>query len=655
MTTILVVEDEAIVAADIAQRLRRGGFDVPAVAATGEAALRTADEVHPDLVLMDILLKGEKDGIETAREMGGRFEIPVVFLTGQADDATRDRVTNTSAYGLILKPIDPASLLSTVELVLARHAFELQLKDSEERFRAVTDSAAEAIFSIDAQGNVTYWNVAARRIFGWTADDVIGQPVTVLLPESAKAGFFKILSALAARETSETYAPPSLMPFRRKDGTEFPAEPSFASWKTKEGSFATAIVRDITEQKKMKRAIADSEARFRSVVETATDAIIATKASGDIIFWNAAAEEMFGYKAEEALGMPLAWLAPKPMQERVSKALTRFTQRQVPQTRVFESRAQRKDGSQFDAESACALWTAGSERFMTAVVRDVSDRKRTQERLASFTECLLNFGPDPRSNISSLTAFSGHVLAASSAFYVHFGEQDKAWGRWRAPEDWDPEEFSVRQLLFESAHQGTLEPAVIRDLSQSEYAQTDPSVRRYNWQTCIGALVIAAGEPVGALALVFTEDRSPSDEDLRMVEVTTSAMAVEESRWAARQETKQREAQQKEILEAVPAGIILIDPATHKIADVNPTAARLFGAPKDSIIGSVCHQFICPAAVGSCPITDLGKSVDNAERVLLTADGTSRLILKSASKITLEGHAYLLESFIDVVEAKQTD
>ena len=167
--------------------------------------------------------------------------------------------------------------------------------------------------------------------------------------------------------------------------------------------------------------------------------------------------------------------------------------------------------------------------------------------------------------------------------------------------------------------------------------------------------MIAAGEPVGALALVFTEDRSPSDEDLRMVQLTTSAMAVEESRWAARRETKQREAQQKEILEAVPAGIILIDPATHKIAGVNATAAHLFGASKDSIIGSVCHQFICPAAVGSCPITDLGKSVDNAERVLLTADGTSRLILKSVSKITLEGHAYLLESFIDVVEAKQTD
>ena len=95
MTTILVVEDEAIVAMDIAQRLKRAGYDVPAVAATGEVALRTLEELHPDLVLMDILLKGEKNGIETAREIKDQFEIPVIFLTGQADESTQEQIKNT--------------------------------------------------------------------------------------------------------------------------------------------------------------------------------------------------------------------------------------------------------------------------------------------------------------------------------------------------------------------------------------------------------------------------------------------------------------------------------------------------------------------------------------------------------------------------------
>ena len=420
---------------------------------------------------------------------------------------------------------------------------------------------------------------------------------------------------------------------------------------------------------------------------------------------------------------------------------------------------------------------------MTAAVRDVSDRKRTQEWLASFNECLLTFGPDPRSNINSLTALCGDLLVASSAFYVHFGEQNEAWGCWNPPENWDPGELSEGQLLFESAQRGALEPAVIRDLSRSEFAQTDPSVQRYNWQTCIGTLALTAAAPVGALTLVFTYDRSPSDEDLRIVQLTTSAIVVEESRWAAQQETKQREVQQatmfdaahdaimtldpegiitywnrgaerlygwttqeaegqnanallrttfpesreelwpklresglwegeltnvtrdgvpvtvasswtlmkdergnpsaileinsdvterkkaesalheaqeelrrtEAIFEALQAGIVLIDPTTHKIVDINTTAAHLFGAPKEAIIGSVCHRFICPAEVGRCPITDLGQTVDKAERVLLTADGKSRPILKSVSKITLGGHDYLLESFVDISDRKQME
>jgi PAS domain S-box-containing protein len=121
------------------------------------------------------------------------------------------------------------------------------------------------------------------------------------------------------------------------------------------------------------------------------------------------------------------------------------------------------------------------------------------------------------------------------------------------------------------------------------------------------------------------------------------------------QEIKQREAQQKMILESVQAGIVLIDPITHKIVDVNTTAAHLLGAPKEAIIGSVCHRFICPAEVGNCPITDLGQTVDNAERVLLTADGMTRPVLKSVSKITLGRHAYLLESFIDISDRKQME
>ncbi|KAF0164830.1 MAG: PAS domain-containing protein [Rhodocyclaceae bacterium] len=109
------------------------------------------------------------------------------------------------------------------------------------------------------------------------------------------------------------------------------------------------------------------------------------------------------------------------------------------------------------------------------------------------------------------------------------------------------------------------------------------------------------------------------------------------------------------VLESVQAGIIVIDPETHRIVDVNSFAARLIGAPKENIVGTECHKFICPAEWEQCPATDPHQTVDNSERVLLTAAGERRDIIKTATTIQLGGRPHLLESFIDVTERKRAE
>ena len=172
MTTILVIEDEAIVAIDITQRLKRAGYNVPAVGATGEAALRALEELHPDLVLMDVLLKGEKDGIETAREIKNQFEIPVVFLTGQADESTQERVKNTGAYGFILKPIDTASLLPTVELALARHAFEYNSRRAKNASVSSPMRSLSLCMKQTPLVGMTFVNATAFDLFGYAKEEI---------------------------------------------------------------------------------------------------------------------------------------------------------------------------------------------------------------------------------------------------------------------------------------------------------------------------------------------------------------------------------------------------------------------------------------------------------------------------------------------------
>ena len=111
----------------------------------------------------------------------------------------------------------------------------------------------------------------------------------------------------------------------------------------------------------------------------------------------------------------------------------------------------------------------------------------------------------------------------------------------------------------------------------------------------------------------------------------------------------------KSLLDSIPAGMIVIDAATHTIIRANPSALALFGAPVDEVVGKVCHQFICPAANGHCPVTDNGMQLDRSERILLTATGGQVPILKSVTRTNLDGHDVLIETFVDISDRKKAE
>jgi diguanylate cyclase (GGDEF)-like protein/PAS domain S-box-containing protein len=115
------------------------------------------------------------------------------------------------------------------------------------------------------------------------------------------------------------------------------------------------------------------------------------------------------------------------------------------------------------------------------------------------------------------------------------------------------------------------------------------------------------------------------------------------------------EAYLKSIMASIPAGVMVIDVEKHRIIDLNKAASRLIGAPKKRIIGKECHQYVCPAEKGKCPITDLNQVIDNSERVLIDADGGGIPIIKTVVPITFRKRKYLIETFIDITELKRKD
>ena len=173
--TIMVVEDERIIAEDLRHWLLALGYTVGPQVATGREAVQRCEGTRPDLVLMDILLPGEIDGIQAAQEIRDRFDIPIVYVTASSDDATLTRAKATEPFGYILKPFDERSLYSTIEMALYKHHSEQRLRESEERFRLLFENAPVPFHSLDADGHLLRVNKAWQKLFGYAQEEVIGR------------------------------------------------------------------------------------------------------------------------------------------------------------------------------------------------------------------------------------------------------------------------------------------------------------------------------------------------------------------------------------------------------------------------------------------------------------------------------------------------
>lgn len=246
--TLLVVEDERVVALDIQKSLVDLGYRVPATAATADQALKLAAEHRPDLVLMDIRIKGPRDGIETAAILRERFGIPVVFLTAYADAPTVERAKITEPYAYLLKPIKANELRSTIEIALYKH-------QNEQRFRAMFESAPTAMVMIDADGAIVLVNAQTEKVFGYGREQLLGQPIEMLIPQRFRAahpgmrsGFFAGPKARQMGSGRELYG-------LRKDDTEFPVEISLSLVQTEAGLMVLSAIVDISERKRQADAL----------------------------------------------------------------------------------------------------------------------------------------------------------------------------------------------------------------------------------------------------------------------------------------------------------------------------------------------------------------------------------------------------------------
>lgn len=183
---VLIVEDEVITALDIKKSLEKLGFEVLSIEDTGKIAISKIEKLKPDLILMDIVLKGEIDGIETTERIKSRFDVPIIYLTAYSDEKTFERAKLTQPYGFIVKPAGIYELKCNIENAFHRSKMEKELKKQADLLNLTHD----AIIVHDMNDKITFWNKGAEERYGWYEEEVLGKVTHELLktefPDSLK-------------------------------------------------------------------------------------------------------------------------------------------------------------------------------------------------------------------------------------------------------------------------------------------------------------------------------------------------------------------------------------------------------------------------------------------------------------------------------------
>ncbi|RJR38408.1 MAG: PAS domain S-box protein [Desulfobacteraceae bacterium] len=270
---VLIVEDEGIEALDLQHRLVSLGYTVSDPACTGEEAVVMAGEIRPDLVLMDIMLAGEIDGVVAAEKIQTQLDIPIIYLSAYADEATLQRAKITEPYGYIVKPFRERELRITIDMALYKHKMERRLKENEKWLATTLRSIGDAVIATDKNGMITFMNPVAETLMGWKLEEILKRKLTEV---------FKIVNR-NTREPVENPVERVLLEGKvvglanhtvliNRNEKEVPIDDSAAPIKDDKGNLLGVVLvfRDVTEREKTEEALLKARDQLEMRVQERT-------------------------------------------------------------------------------------------------------------------------------------------------------------------------------------------------------------------------------------------------------------------------------------------------------------------------------------------------------------------------------------------------
>ncbi len=275
-------------------------------------------------------------------------------------------------YFLVFRPL-------RVQLA-ERQRTEAALRQSEEHYRTVTDSANDAIITVDAAGNIVGWNRGAELTFGYAGAEVLGQPLTRLMPQFYRDPHAEGLSRVEAGGARHVIGKTVELEGLRKDGSAFPLELSLADWQTDAGHFYTGIIRDITERKQAETALRDSEALYQSLVSHLSQCVLRKDREGRFTFANQRFCRLLGKTPAEIQGRTDFDFFPRELAEKYRQDDQRVMQERLELEEVEENVLPNGERIFVQVVKAPLVNAAGDVVGVQGIFWDITERKRAEQK-----------------------------------------------------------------------------------------------------------------------------------------------------------------------------------------------------------------------------------------------------------------------------------